>query len=132
MTVVTSQLGRTLTHPWASAAAVAAVFVALEGLMAGVDLVVFFARAGEQIEDRWAILGDDWLRYALYLIIGLAAGYILRLAARGEVTHEWPTLMLRAVLVYLPVSLVLNFAVAFMYAVTHDLPLHFFGLQVLG
>ena len=79
---------------------------ALEGLMAGVDLVVFSARAGEQIEDRWAILGDDWLRYALYLIIGLAAGYILRLAARGEVTHEWPTLMLRAVLVYLPVSLV--------------------------
>ena len=41
-----------------------------------------------------------------------------------------------AVLYWVSVSfltpLVLNFAVAFMYAVTHDLPLHFFGLQVLG
>lgn len=121
-----------MTKPWVTAGALAALFVALEGLVAGLDLLVFFARAGEQIEDRWDLFADEWLRYLLYALVGLAAAYVLRLAARGEVSFEWPTLILRAVILYVPVSLVVTFVVGFVFALAHDFSFQFLGFEVLS
>lgn len=132
MTALSPQLERALTRPWSTAAALAALFVALEGLMSGVNLFAFFARADDQIEDRWDLFGDEWLRYVLYLLIGLAAAHVLQLAVRSEVAHEWPPLVLRAVILYVPVSLVISFVVGLIYAVAHNLPFDFLGFEVLG
>lgn len=132
MTALSPQLERSLTRPWATATALAALFVAFDGLLAGANLFVFFARAGDQIGDRWEIFWDDWLRYVLYLLIGFAAACVLRLAARGEISQAWPTLILRAVIVYVPVHLVVTFVVGFIFALTHDLGFDFLGFQVLS
>ncbi len=134
MTVESRQGGNSLTRPWVTAAALAALFVALEGLMAGVYLLVFFAREGDQIQDRWEIFGNEWWRYALYALLGLAAAYVLRQAARSGLSPAWPTLIVRTAILYVPVSLAMSFLTALLFAVTHDhdLPLYFFGLEVLG
>lgn len=132
MTAISPQMERTLTRPWSTAVALAALFVALEGVMSGVRVLLLFWGEGASWSLRWEILRDEWSIYAAYLVIGLAAAYVLRLAARGDSTGGWPTVVLRAVLVYLPVSLVLSFVAFFIYAVSHDLPLRFLGIEVLS
>ena len=133
MTQLTPQIERTLTRPWATAAALAALFVALAALMDAINLLVFFGSdSGFGLGDRLESIGDEWLRYATYLVIALAAAYVLRLAARSDISQAWPTLVLRAVIVYVPVSIVATFVAAFIYALAHDLSFPFLGIEVLG
>ena len=133
MTSPTPQLERTLTRPWSTAVAVAALFVALEGLMGAINLMVFFGSSSDvDFGERLGIIGDEWLRYVVYAVVGLAAAYVLRLAARSEIATAWPTLVLRAVIVYVPVSVLITFVVTLIYALVHDLSFPFLGIQVLG
>jgi hypothetical protein len=132
MTALTPQLERTLTRPWSTAAALAALFVALEGLMGAVNMLVWVGSYSDEIDERLDILGTEWLRYLVFALVGLAAAYVLRLAARSEVTYAWPTLVLRAVILYVPVAIAITFVVAFIYALAHDQSFQFFGFGVLG
>ena len=132
MTALSPQLERTLTRPWSTAAALAALFAALEGLMGGVNIFLFIASFGDELGPRLDILGQEWLRYSLYALIGLAAAYVLRLGMRSDVAHAWPTLVVRAAILYIPVSIVITFLVAFTYALAHDLSFPFLGIEILG
>lgn len=133
MTALSPQMDRVLTRPWSTAAALAALFVALQTLMGAIDLMVFFGpSSGFGFGDRLETIGDEWLRYVVYMVIGLSAAYVLRLAARSDIPLAWPTLVLRAVILYVPVSIVATFVAAFIYALAHDLSFHFLGMEVLG
>ncbi len=133
MTAQSVRAERTLTRPWVVAAAVAALFVALEGLSAGVRLMIFFVSgSGFDSHQRWEILRSEWSIYLAYLVIGLAAAYALRLAAREDSISPWPPLLLRAAVLYVPVAITLTFAVSFLYAATHGVPLRFLGFEVLS
>jgi hypothetical protein len=135
MSVLSPQVEHTLTRPWATATAVAVLFVAIEDLAAAIGLLIFFVSPGVDFGDgslRWEIVRDEWSIHLTFLLIALAAAYVLRLAARSDIHQAWQQLVLRAVIVYVPVSIALNFVVGLVFALIHHDPFRLFGIEILG
>lgn len=130
---MTQQVERALTRPWGAATVVAAVFVALERLAADVDLFVFWRGSlfgGDG--DPWDFLRSEWSLDLTFLVVGVVAGYVLWRAAQAGITYAWPSLILRAVIIYIPTRIVLYAVIGFIWALTHGRDFEIFGLQLLS
>jgi hypothetical protein len=131
MTSRAEQIERTLTRPWAAGALVAAVFVALERIAANVGLLVFWRGSpGDGV--LWDALKSEWSIDAMFLVVGLAAGYGLWRAAEAGITHDWPTLVLRAFIIYIPTRIVMYAVIGFIYALAHGRDFYIVGLHLLS
>jgi hypothetical protein len=131
MTSRTEQIGRTLSRPWVSASAVAAVFVALERVGANVALLVFW-RGSPGDEGLWHAVWSGWSIDLMFLIVGVAAGCALWRSAQAGISHDWPTLVIRALIIYIPTRIVMYAVIGFIYALAHGHNFYVFGLHLLS
>jgi hypothetical protein len=135
MATMNQQVERTLTRPWAAAAVVAALFVALQGFGQGVLLVTFWSSPGSLFGGgslRWEVVRSEWAIYLSFLVIGALAAYVLWRAVEAGITYAWLSLILRAAIVFIPTSLVINFVIGYVWALAHGTPFAFLGFQLLS
>lgn len=122
-----------MTKPWVTAVALAALFVALDGFSFIVGLGVFHPGSPS---DYWSlmeeILRNEWPRHVLNLVIVVTAAWLLWLAARSSEQLSWPTLVVRALIVYVPVLVVVQAATGVLYFAKDGVPLYLFGIEILG
>lgn len=134
MTVEATPAERLRTRPWITAAALAASFIALEGLTNNVVGAASFPGEGFGPDSMlWEVLRTEWVIYLTYVAIGLVGALVLRLAVRSGSAEPWQRLVLKTVIVFVPVSMVVNLVIQLVYSFTHDHALvYFFGFWVIG
>lgn len=126
---------RLTRQQWLLGAAVAALFAGVVGASQIVPLLAFLVHLGEGFGDRssmvWDALRSEWGIYLAYGAVAAVAGYVVWRLRDSAARVLWPVLW-RAVVLYVPVSLVVTFCIAFASALIHDRPMIFFGFEVLG
>ncbi|MFI5428969.1 hypothetical protein [Aeromicrobium sp. UC242_57] len=125
-----------MQRQWLLGVVVSALFVGLEGVSRIFSLVAFAVHIGEGLGDRLSVVGDvlreEWGVYLAYGVVAAIATYLLwRLREAWTVRDLWSVIW-RAVVVYVPVSIVVTFFIALGSALIHDRPMFFFGFEVIG